>query len=162
VEGLGLDLRLFIFQVVNFGILFFGLNYFLHKPIRKLLEGRRSEIKHSLEAAEQARKELHSSEEEQEKILHQARTEAQGIVEAGRQQAKKLEAKLEAATEERIRAMQEEARAEIERAKSQLRDEVKQELAGLVLHLTAEILDQQIDDATKSKHIEHLVHQIEA
>jgi len=48
MEALGLDLRSFIFQLINFLLVLGGLTYLLHKPLIALLDKRQAEIEQSL------------------------------------------------------------------------------------------------------------------
>jgi len=49
MEALGLDIRLLVAQLINFGLLIFLLNKFLYKPLIKMLDDRKKKI---AEAAE--------------------------------------------------------------------------------------------------------------
>lgn len=98
----GIDGKLLLAQLINFGVLFVALTWLLYKPVMKTLDERRAKIAQGVEDAEKATAKLAVADEEASKVVHGAETEAEGIVASAR----------EAATSEKTRIMKEaEARA---------------------------------------------------
>lgn len=61
-DKFGIDWKLMIAQLINFGIIFFVLRAFVYKPVLKLLDERRKKIEDGLTFAEKAKSELASIE----------------------------------------------------------------------------------------------------
>jgi len=160
MEGISLDYHAFFFQVLNFGVLLFLLTRFLHKPIVKLLDERRTEIEASLKAAEKAREAAAKQDEEQQKIVHAARIEAHDIVEAARKQASELAARMNKEAEERADKVMAQAETDITQEKARIQEDIRGEVAQLILQTTNKILDNQIENSTKEHHLEKIVTQL--
>ena len=77
MEALGIDIKLLIVQIVNFGILFFVLKKFLYKPILKLLDERKKEVERQKELLARTEEEFKKGEEKREKILKETKDRAE-------------------------------------------------------------------------------------
>jgi F-type H+-transporting ATPase subunit b len=80
VHAFGIDGRLIVIQIVNFGILVGVLWYFLYTPILKLLSDREAKIKQGIDDAEKASSALKIADSEKNEILKVAHGEAKSIV----------------------------------------------------------------------------------
>ena len=58
IKNLGIDWKIFLAQLVNFGIVFFVLKKFAFSPIQKLLKERQSKIEKGLNDATRSASEL--------------------------------------------------------------------------------------------------------
>lgn len=58
IEKFGIDWKMMLAQLINFGIVFFILRAFAYKPILKLLDNRRKKIEDGLAFAEKSKSEL--------------------------------------------------------------------------------------------------------
>jgi len=56
LSSLGIDLKILLAQLVNFGILIFLLSKFLYKPVLKMLDQRKKKIAESIKKAEEIEK----------------------------------------------------------------------------------------------------------
>ena len=54
IQAFGIDARLILIQVVNFGLLMAALTYLLYKPVLKMLHDRQEKIAQGLKDAEEA------------------------------------------------------------------------------------------------------------
>ena len=72
IEAFGIDVRLIIIQVFNFGILMAVLTYFLYKPVLKMLNEREAKIAQGIKDAEEAAKVRGEATEEKKAILEKA------------------------------------------------------------------------------------------
>src|SRR5512136_1154217 len=89
LQKLGIDFKVLIAQIINFGILFFILKHFLYKPILNGLDKRKKRIKESLEKAAEIEKRSAESEKEYNERMLKANQEATVIVEKARVDAEK-------------------------------------------------------------------------
>ncbi len=80
VHAFGIDVRLIVVQMINFGILVGALWYFLYTPVLKMLEKRESLIKKGVEDAKQAEQDRNDAENAKQAVLREARGEAETIV----------------------------------------------------------------------------------
>jgi F-type H+-transporting ATPase subunit b len=79
IEAFGIDGRLIIIQVFNFGLLMFALSYFLYKPILKLLKEREVKIAQGIKNAEEAGKAKAEATEEKKVVIAAANKEAEAM-----------------------------------------------------------------------------------
>lgn len=77
IHAFGIDARLILIQVVNFGLLMAALTYFLYKPVLKLLAEREAKIAKGIEDAKAAEAALASAEEEKREIIVAANKDAE-------------------------------------------------------------------------------------
>lgn len=86
----GIDWKLMIAQLINFGIIFFVLRAFAYKPILKLLDERRKKIEDGLGFAEKAKSELASIETLKSEEVAKAQKQGFEIVKNAEQSAGKV------------------------------------------------------------------------
>jgi len=79
LHAFGIDWRLIVIQIFNFGILVGVLWYFLYTPVLNLLNEREAKIKKGLSDAEEAEKALQNAGEEKTAIIKGAHQEAKDI-----------------------------------------------------------------------------------
>ncbi len=130
--------------VLIFSIFFYILAKFAWKPILGALKQRDDMIKGSLEAAENARKEMLQLQSDNEMILRKAREEREDILREARDVRDKLigEAKGKAAQE--AAKIVEAAKAGIEREKSKALAEIHDQLATLSVEIASKLLGEQL------------------
>jgi F-type H+-transporting ATPase subunit b len=89
IHAFGIDARLILIQVINFGLLFMVLTYFLYKPILKILAERQEKIAKGITDAAAAAKALALAEEEKKGIIATANKEAEGMAFRAKEYAEK-------------------------------------------------------------------------
>ncbi|MFA7253944.1 MAG: F0F1 ATP synthase subunit B [Patescibacteria group bacterium] len=151
MEALGIDLKLMIAQVVNFGILFFLLSKFAYKPIVKMIEERQTKVEQGLKDAEAAGKSRSEAEIDAEKIREQAYKDANEILKNAKEAAN-LEAGeiVKKASEQADRIMLT-AKEEAASSKSKVLTEAKGEISSLIITALDKIVGKEIDSAQKEK-----------
>lgn len=138
----GIDGKLLIAQLINFGVLFVGLTYLLYKPVMKTLDERRAKVAQGVVDADQAALKLATASEEAGVLVKSAETDAEGIVSSAREAATTEKARImkEAETRAAQVAADAEARAQ-ETANKALRDSEK-EIARLAMLTAEKVLKQ--------------------
>src|SRR4051812_1308119 len=76
----GINWKLLLTQVINFGLLLLALRYFLYGPIMKIIDERKDKIAKGVVDAEAATVKLATAETEKESIIKNANGEAEKIV----------------------------------------------------------------------------------
>jgi len=142
-DAFGIDGKLLIAQLINFGVLFVGLSYLLYKPVMKTLDERRIKVAQGVIDADQAAMKLATASTEAGTIVKHASTEAEGIVSSARDAAGNEKARIlkEAETRAAAVAADAEARAKETAAKS-LRDS-EREIARLSMLAAAKVLREK-------------------
>lgn len=76
MEALGLDIKLLIVQIINFGILVFVLSKFVYKPVIKLLDERKKKVEEGIDNTTKIEERLLKLEEKEKDILKKAQEKA--------------------------------------------------------------------------------------
>jgi F-type H+-transporting ATPase subunit b len=141
-ETFGWNWKLFLSQVISFGIVAFLLQRFAYKPILAVLAERRRKIEEGQLNAEKIKKELAEAEKRYQEILTKADADAQNMIDEARESAAHLSERKQqeavAAAEQIISKAREAAAIEHERTMESL----KRELGRLVVETTAKVTDK--------------------
>ena len=143
-------------QAISFAIFVWFCMKYVWPPIMKALEERSSTIADGLAAAEQGKRDLEQAEEKVTKLMSDGKDKAQDfIVQAQRRaeeivEAAKDEAKHEA---EKIKLI---AEAEIKQERNQARENLRREVAELVISGAEQVLMREIDDKSHHEILEQM------
>lgn len=141
----GLNWKLFVAQLVNFGIVVFVLWKWVFKPVTSGLSERTEKIENSLKEAEQVIKDRNDFEGWKQDEIAKVRTEASGIITEAKQQAENLKSEtLKTTTEEQARIV-EQTQKQLAQEKAAMLDSAKAELADIVVQATSTILKEKVD-----------------
>ncbi|MFH2062614.1 MAG: F0F1 ATP synthase subunit B [bacterium] len=142
--SLGLNWKLFLAQLVNFGLVLLVVWRFIYRPLMKVMDERSGRIERGLKDAEESKALREQAGEERRKTLAEARVQSKEILEAADADAKR---RMEESTAK--------IRAEVERVvndgKRRLRDEqetllaeAKAEIVDLVIAVTEKVLGEKV------------------
>ncbi|MBI4250480.1 F0F1 ATP synthase subunit B [Candidatus Uhrbacteria bacterium] len=152
---LGIDGRLLIAQILNFGILLFLLHRFLYKPLLGMLEKRRVLIEKSLEEAKAIQEKLASVEQMRFDELQKAKEQAAAIVEQATKHAEEKSVALIEKAKNEVHGVVQNAREKIRMEKEQMLTSAKQEFSALVLLASEQVLkdvsDKELSDKLREK-----------
>ncbi len=140
----GIDGKLLLAQLINFGVLFVGLTYLLYKPVMKTLDERRIKVAQGVIDADQAAMKLATAGQEASVMVKSAESEAEGIVASARDAAGNEKARILKEAEARAAAVAADADARAkETASKALRDSEK-EIARLSVLAAAKVLQEKV------------------
>jgi len=138
-EMFGWNWKLFLSQVISFGIVAFLLQRFAYKPILAVLEERRRKIEEGQINAEKIKKELAEAEKRYQQIVAKGNADAQKMIDEARESAAHLSERKQqeaiTAAEQIIAKAREASAIEHERTMESL----KRELGRLVVDTTAKV-----------------------
>ncbi len=129
----GIDWRLLLIQAANFGILLFGLWYFLYTPMLKILEARRAKVSQGVIDAQLAEQKLGEIEHSRVAVLSTAGKEADTILSHAQSTAVKKEREILAQAEAAAANVVREAHAQAQEEKKRAINESKEEVAKLIV-----------------------------
>lgn len=145
LEALGLDLRLFILQLLAFLILVFLLGKFVYPHIIKALDDRRDTIEEGLKNAQKATEDLAAVEQKVADIIKSARAEATDIISLSQKEAANLIESAEVKASQRAEYIVSEAQAQISKEMRAAEEALKKETAQLVAAATEKIIGVKVD-----------------
>jgi F-type H+-transporting ATPase subunit b len=157
LNNLGINAKLLIAQIINFLVLLFVLYKFAYGPVLKILNERTKKIEKGLKDAETAQKKLTEISEKEKAVLIKARKEAQEIVDKAEKVAvKNKEEIIEQAKIQSEKILSDSAK-KIETEKVLMFQEVKKQVAGLVVAATGKIIDEKMDAGKDKELIEKAI-----
>ena len=161
MEALGIDLKYFIFQVVNFLLLFIILTKLLHKPIMNLLDKRNEEIAQSLKNAEKIKQEMVKSEEKQQEMLVTAKKEALEIITEAKSEAASLANNITQGAQEKAEYILAKTEESITQQKEQMKEELKEEITDLALKISEKIIKEEVSVKDKQAKLSQITKEME-
>lgn len=160
IGAFNINLKSFLFQLVTFGIVLLVLKRWVLPPLMTTMENRRITLEKSLEQAKATQEALGRAEQKTEEIIAQARVHADEALAAARKSAEGLIVSAETAAAERSVLIIKDAEARLAGERTKLRQELKEELSGLVADATELILRHKLDGPNDRKLIEQALKEI--
>ncbi|MBU2103838.1 F0F1 ATP synthase subunit B [Patescibacteria group bacterium] len=139
-EAFGIDGKLLLAQLINFGVLFVALTWLLYKPVMKTLDERRAKIAQGVEDAEQASQKLAAADENAAQVVHGAETEAEGIVASARELAGTEKSRIVKEAEARAAQVAADAEARAQETAAQALRDSEKEVARLAVLAAEKVL----------------------
>ncbi|HEX2792212.1 MAG TPA: ATP synthase F0 subunit B [Candidatus Paceibacterota bacterium] len=133
LNAFGIDGRLLLAQLVNFGVLFVILTWLLYKPVMKTLDERASKIKQGVEDAEEAGRKLATADSDAAEVVKAASVEAEGIVASARDAAGLEKARIQKEAEARAAAIDADAETKAKETAAQALRDSEKEIARLAI-----------------------------
>ncbi|MBI4084925.1 MAG: F0F1 ATP synthase subunit B [Candidatus Liptonbacteria bacterium] len=162
IHNFGIDWKLLLAQVVNFGILLFLLRRFAYRPILAILRKRREGIEHGLRMSEEAERRLASVDIMKEEVLHGAKEEALTIVSAAHDTAKKRKDEMMYEAQMKAEGVVQEAKRVIEKEKAKMGEVVYMNARELITHALAKVLKKMPQESRDTLLIEEALRELRA
>ena len=157
---LGIDWRMLIAQMINFGILLFILHRYVYRPLIGMLEKREMMIAKSVEDVRAIDERLKEAEEGYDGVMIKARTEAAGMLELAEKTAEQRRVQTLEKTKEELKQIVEQTRSMLAHEKTQMIEDVRQEIAGLVVSATRRVLSDVVTPKISEELAEKAIHSV--
>lgn len=144
IDTLGVNWRIFIAQLVNFGLLLLVLWKWVYRPLLKIMRERSDKIEQGLIDAKEAATRLSATEEEIKNKIISAEKETQTIIDQAKYNAITLKNELLAAAKKDKENILAVARRRIVEEKEKMFQEVKTEIADLIVESLKKIISSGI------------------
>lgn len=135
-----------IFQIINFGVVFGALTYFLTNPILKFIDDRRK----ATEEAEKANQDAMTGREQIEAMKKKAKVqsdkEAEKVMEDAKAEAKELKAKLTKEVKEEISALRAKEMEKVESEKKGRLEEMEKQVSKLAVAVASKVIGAEVDE----------------
>lgn len=154
VDTLGLNLKLFIAQLINFAVVLFILWRWVFKPITNALQKRTEKIENSLKTAEATEQQKQDFEKWKGEQIQLAKIEAGEILGRAKEEADALKNSMLIETKHDQDAVIEKTKKQLEVEKQQVLNSIREEAADLVVSATEQILKEKLTE-TKDKDLIH-------
>ena len=157
---LGINLKIFIAQLVNFVIVLLVMWKFAYKPIINLLDKRAKKVEDSIKNAEQIEKRVKQIEKEQHTIISKAKIEAVEILETAREDAEKRKEEFLIKTKVEVDQVIQKGKEQIRKEKNQMLVEVKEDIIKIAIEASKKILKEEINEKKSEKMAEDVVNKM--
>ncbi len=144
IEAFGIDARLILIQVVNFGLLMAVLTYFLYKPVLKVLAERQEKIAQGVKDAEEAGKAKAEATEEKKIVIAAANKEAEAMTARAKEHAVVKADEILAAAQAKAEQTTKDAALRSEEIKSAALKESEAEIAKLAVLAAEKVLQKRV------------------
>lgn len=157
---LGINWKILIAQLINFGILVAVLRWLLYHPLLGLLEERRKKLEDDANRAEKLEQKIKTTAIEEEKILAEARKRGQELLTTTEKTGKELKESLVAEAKKEAEKMITSGRQTLEEDRNKLRRELKREIGTTVAlaieHSLGDVLDKKVQEKLEKSAIEKI------
>lgn len=157
----GINWKLFLAQLINFGIVLFVLWKWVWKPVTSGMEERTRKIEESLLNADQITKEKEEFEVWKESEMTKARQEATAIISDAKNQAEATKTDILEKTKQEQQALLDKSIKEMEQQKQKAVADAKSELSELVISAAEKLLRGKIDKKADQKLISQAVKELD-
>ncbi len=146
LKSFGIEWKMLIWQVINFGVLFLILSKLLYKPLQKSIHDRGKKISAGLREAEQLKKKSKEMEDEFKREMSLQRKDIDEMHEKAKAANEKLRAELRIQAEEESKRIVEEARQSAKEEKKEIMVELETEVKKMAIALAGKVLEKEIDE----------------
>ncbi|MEN9920381.1 MAG: F0F1-type synthase subunit b, F-type H+-transporting ATPase subunit b [Candidatus Parcubacteria bacterium] len=143
IHAFGIDARLILIQVVNFGLLMVVLSYLLYKPVLKMLNERQEKIAQGMKDAEEAGKARLEATEKKKGIIASANKEAEAMSARAKEHADKKADDILTEAQKKAEQVVKDAAMRGEEMKVQARKESEAEIAKLAILAAEKVLKEK-------------------
>jgi F-type H+-transporting ATPase subunit b len=146
VDKLGINLGFFLFQLLNFGLMFFILYVLAWSRVTKLLDERAERIAQGLEDARAAEEARENAERERDKLLRQAQAEGQKALEEARQRGEEQGKQAAQDARQEAEHIRTQARTQAEVERNRILGEARDQIVDLAMAAAERLIGEALDD----------------
>jgi F-type H+-transporting ATPase subunit b len=143
IHAFGIDARLILLQVINFGLLMAVLSYLLYKPVLKVLHERQEKIAQGVKDAAEAGLAKEQATEEKKGIIAAANKEAEAMAARAKEHAGVKGDELVAAAQAKAEQIAKDAALRSEEMKAAALKESEAEIAKLAVLAAEKVLKER-------------------
>ncbi|MFC1638965.1 F0F1 ATP synthase subunit B [Patescibacteria group bacterium] len=148
---LGVDWKLFLAQLINFGLVLLVIWKWVYRPLLKALDERSKKIERGLMDAEESKKLLENAEEERAKVVTESRLKAKEIIESAESDAKKRRDEMISGAKSEVERVVGDGKKRLRDEQAAMVEEARKQVADLVLAATEKVAGQKMDPERDAK-----------
>jgi F-type H+-transporting ATPase subunit b len=159
--ALGVDWKLFVAQLLNFGVVLLVMWKWVYTPLLKIIDARTARIDKGLKDADAAEAARSGAEKSSEEAILAARREAQRILEEAQASAEAHRAEAKAKAQSEMAAIVQQGKATLAAEKDRMVQEARAEIAELAVAAAGKALGQKMSAAQKKAMLEAAAKHVE-
>ncbi len=137
-----IDWKLMVAQIVNFGIVFGVLFWFVIRPLSKTLKDRKAIIEQSLSDAQKNAILLKEAETAHDEEVSKGRAEAHDLITEMKKVAEEKRVEIVNNAEKEVEKMIDDGKRSIEQEKNKIMDQMQKDIAELVISATEKVIGE--------------------
>lgn len=158
--SLGINGQLFVFQLLNFGLVLLILWFLILRPLVRKMEERRVLINESLDKAKEVETALAMSERRYQERIDEAKVEANAIIEAAHKESEHVADRLKTKARQDIQLLIDQAKRNIQIEQDTALEAVRNNAATMIIVAMEKILEEKITSEKDRKMIEETMKQL--
>lgn len=148
-------------QVITFAVLVVVLRLVLYKPMLKMLDERKSRIAQGMKDASAAAEAKAQSEKEAAERLRQATRQAEELLDEAKKAAETVKAQIAAQAQADLDRARKDQEASLARAQAEMMNEVRRDVARLVVSTTGKVLQSELTKDQQQKVLSQAAKELE-
>lgn len=151
MENLGIDIKLLIAQLINFGIFFFLIKKFVAKPFTKFLKEERSKDEEKTELLDKLKKSEEAEVINEKKMREKVKKELDLLFAQSKKEAQEIREELIKQAEADAKEIREKNKKLLDEEKNILYREVKDKIVKTSLLIVEKALKESLDEASRKQ-----------
>lgn len=157
LEQLGIDPTVIVVNIIGFLLLVAVLRKFLYSPVTTMLENRKEEIANTYAAAERERNTMEGLRQDYEKRLAGIEAEAHERIQAAIKEAQGIRDEIIEDARAKAESILLRGEEELVREREKAVEELRAEVASLVIAASSNLLERSLDDESHRKLIDDFI-----
>ena len=159
-EKLVPNLLSFVIQFLSFAILLVVVFVFAYKPVKKILKKRSDFVENEIKEARENNLTAQRSIDEAKEIVASSKVQASAIIQKAEQQGQEQYDALIAQAKDEVVMMKKDAEKDIERAKEEALQDIRNEMVKVALGASEEILKREVDNDDNKRLAEDFINRL--
>ena len=159
-EKLVPNLLSFVIQFLSFAILLVVVFVFAYKPVKKILKKRADFVENEIKEARENNLTAQRSVDEAKEIVASSKVQASAIIQKAEQQGQEQYDALIAQAKDEVVEMKKDAEKDIERAKEEALQDIRNEMVKVALGASEEILKREVDNDDNKRLAEDFINRL--
>jgi F-type H+-transporting ATPase subunit b len=161
LEGIGIDYKLLIFNIINFLVVVWLLQKLFFGKILSTIEERQKKLSEIMGAEDEAKNAKIQAANEREKILFKAKQESLEILRKTKTDNELLAASLASEAKETAEKIVSQSKIEAEKLKQDAEKESQEKSKDMILSLTKQLIDTEVSDKNLLQKVNTLINPIQ-
>ena len=159
-EKLVPNLLSFVIQFLSFAILLVVVFVFAYKPVKKILKKRADFVENEIKEARENNLTAQRSIDEAKEIVASSKVQASAIIQKAEQQGQEQYDALIAKAKDEVIEIKKDAEKDIERAKEEALQDIRNEMVKVALGASEEILKREVDNDDNKRLAEDFINRL--
>lgn len=157
LEVISVNIWNILISLLNLLIIFLLFKKFLYKPVRKVLDKRKTSIDEQYDAAKQAQESAEADKQAYEDKLSTVQDEADEMIKKAAATADRRSTKIIDDAKEKADGIIRQAHSEVELERKKASDDIKREIADVSALLTEKVLEREINENDHREFIDSFI-----